>query len=81
MVYQRFLSLSKQQETFLTAVSSETDTLPVGKLKENWHPSFIGPKLQQLRDYEVSIHHQVELICQIILNDLPQESEQHTDAQ
>ncbi len=79
MVYQRALSLSKHQETFLIAVTSETDTLPVGKLKDNWHPAFIGPKLEKLRQYEASIHHEVELICRSILGDLPEESEQLTD--
>ncbi len=80
-VFQRVLLLPKNQENFLTAVASETDNLPVGKLRDNWHPAFVGPKLEQLRIYEASIQREVELICRSILNQMPEESEQHTDDQ
>ena len=76
MAYQRLLLLSKSQETFLKVVSSETNDLPVGNLQENWHPAFVGPKLEELRQYEASIHHEVELICQSVLSKHSVESQQ-----
>jgi hypothetical protein len=52
--------LSEEDKTLLKAVGSETDDLPVGKLRDNWHPHFLPAKLEQLARYEATIEEDVK---------------------
>jgi hypothetical protein len=52
--------LSEEDKTLLKAVGSETDDLPVGKLRDNWHPHFLPAKLEHFARYEAPIEEDVK---------------------
>ena len=59
--------LSEDDKKLITVVTSETDHLPVGKLRDNWHPDFLPAKLQELTRYEVTIEKDVRDLCERLL--------------
>lgn len=61
---------TKEEETFITAVNSETDALPVGRLIENWHPDYVAPKLATLARYDELLKEQVRSLCESLLKKL-----------
>ena len=67
-VYQNQELWSEKEATFIKAVCSETDTLPVGRLKDDWHPDFVGPKLEQLHRFEAAIASDVRKLCEALLD-------------
>jgi hypothetical protein len=60
--------LSEEDKKLLKAVGSETDDLPVGKLRDNWHPHFLPAKLEQLARYEATIEEDVKNLCKRLLD-------------
>jgi len=55
--------VSKEDCNLFVAVASETDALPVGSLKDNWHPDFLPPKLEELKRYDVVVANDVRDAC------------------
>jgi hypothetical protein len=55
--------LSKGDRNLFVGVQSETDALPVGSLKDNWHPDFLPAKLEQLERYEAAVSSDVKDAC------------------
>jgi len=53
----------KSDVDLIVAVQSETDALPVGSLKDNWHPDFLPAKLEQLERYEAAVSSDVKDAC------------------
>ena len=55
---------TEEDKKFINAVNSEVDALPIGKLKELWHPDFIGEKLKALAAYDEQIRSDVKALCE-----------------
>ncbi len=55
--------LQKADVDFVSVVQSETDALPIGEYKTNWHPDFVQPKLDQLTRYEKTITEEARAVC------------------
>jgi hypothetical protein len=55
--------LSKDDRNLFVAIESEADALPVGRLKDNWHPDFLPAKLEQLKQYEDMVANDVRDAC------------------
>lgn len=66
-IYHDSTFLSDEDRRLLKAVGSETDDLPVGKLRDNWHPQFLPAKLEQLARYEATIEEDVKGLCERLL--------------
>jgi len=66
-LYQNPDILSIDDRTFLKSVVSETDHLPIGSLKDNWHPDFLPAKLRELEKYESQVAEETKLVCQRLL--------------
>ena len=60
--------LSEEDIKLLKAVGSETDDLPVGKLRDNWHPHFLPAKLEHFARYEATIEEDVKNLWQRLLD-------------
>lgn len=58
---------TEEDKVLLRAVDSEIDDLPVGKLRENWHPDFLPAKLEQLAKYDAAIQSNVRGLCERLL--------------
>jgi hypothetical protein len=58
---------SEEDKLLLKAINSETDNLPVGKLRENWHPDFLPAKLEALAKYDAAIEMKVKALCERFL--------------
>ena len=58
---------TEEDKALLRAVNSETDDLPMGKLRENWHPDFLPAKLDQLAKYDAAIGSDVRGLCERLL--------------
>ena len=63
-------AFSSEEKKLLSGINSEADTLPVGKLAENWHPDFLAPKLAQLKMYDERVKTVVTELCQSLLEKL-----------
>ena len=59
--------VSQVDRNLFIAIQSETDDLPVGNLKDNWHPDFLPAKLEQLAKYEAAISNDVRGACQRLI--------------
>lgn len=57
----RFLSVDDAK--LFIGIQSETDALPVGSLKDNWHPDFLPSKLNELNKYESMVSNDVRGAC------------------
>jgi hypothetical protein len=55
------------EKQLLKAVTSEADTLPIGRVKEEWHPDFLQPKLDELKRYDEAIRDDVRKLCLSLL--------------
>jgi len=62
--------VSTEDRNLFVAVQSETDDLPVGSLKTNWHPDFLPAKLEQVTQYEAAIVNQVKDACERLVGSL-----------
>lgn len=51
----------------IIAVESETDDLPIGRLRELWHPDFVGEKDQEIARCEALWGQQIRAACERIL--------------
>ncbi len=51
----------------LVAIDSETDTLPIGKVREMWHPSTAAVEDAKVKDAEEIYHAAVEAVCNDVL--------------
>jgi hypothetical protein len=49
-------------------MGSETDDLPVGKLRDNWHPHFLPAKLEHFARYEATIEEDVKNLYMRLLD-------------
>ena len=58
---------SDEDKKLLTVVNSETDDLPIGRLRENWHPDFLPAKLESLAKYDALIKSDVRNLCERLL--------------
>jgi len=58
---------SDEDKKLLTVVNSETDNLPVGRFRENWHPDFLSVKLEELAKYDAVIKSDVRNLCERLL--------------
>ena len=65
--------LSGDDRNLFVGVESETDALPVGKLKENWHPDYLPAKMEQLNRYEGTIPGDVRSACERLITALETE--------
>ena len=52
-----------KEKTMLSAICSELDNLPVGKMQELWHPDFLDPKLKELAKYDEQIRADTTGLC------------------
>ncbi|HEY6412200.1 MAG TPA: hypothetical protein VIX42_00845 [Edaphobacter sp.] len=59
--------LSQVDRNLFIAIQSETDDLPVGNLKDNWHPDYLPAKLEQLVKYETAVSNDVRGACQRLI--------------
>jgi hypothetical protein len=59
----RIQLVSEADRNLFIAVQSETDALPVGPLKANWHPDFLPAKLDELNRFEAKISGKVREAC------------------
>jgi len=55
--------LPEKDSNLFIGVQSETDALPVGTLREQWHPDFLPAKLEHIAQYEASITNEVKDAC------------------
>jgi hypothetical protein len=60
--------LSEEDRMLFKVVSSEADDLPVGKLRDNWHPQFLPAKLDELARIEATIEDEVKNLCERLVN-------------
>ena len=67
---------SEPDRLLIKVVTSETDALPVGKLRENWHPDYLPAKLEQLAKYDAKIRSDVRDVCERLIATSKLESEQ-----
>ena len=55
--------LSTEDANLFIGIQSETDALPVGSLKNNWHADFLPAKLDELKRYESAVSMDVRDAC------------------
>jgi hypothetical protein len=55
--------LPKKDSNLFIGILSETDALPVGTLKDEWHPDFLPAKMEQLAQYEARVTNDVRDAC------------------
>lgn len=51
----------------LAGINSETDDLPVGQVREEWHPDLLLERDKEIERYEKIYRDQVRAICQRIV--------------
>ena len=56
--------VAAEDKALVGTVVDETSCLPVGRLKDDWHPDFVGPKLAELYRYEGMIREDVKHLCE-----------------
>lgn len=49
------------------AVDSETDALPIGQIREMWHPSTVHAEDEKVRQAELTYHAAVNDACEAVL--------------
>lgn len=58
--------VSDEDFDLLRAIESETDHLPIGRVREHWHPDSLQEKDRELARYEGFLHEQMISTCQHI---------------
>jgi hypothetical protein len=61
------ISFSREDANLFIGIQSETDALPVGSLKDNWHTDFLPAKLEELNKYELVVSEGVKSACRRLL--------------
>jgi hypothetical protein len=58
---------SKDDAKLMIALESETDHLPIGRVREEWHPDFLPEKDQEVARFEELSRKDVRSACERIL--------------
>jgi hypothetical protein len=64
LILQTTRPIAPEDKALVGTVINETSHLPVGRLKDDWHPDFVGPKLAELYRYEIQIREDVQHLCE-----------------
>jgi hypothetical protein len=64
LIMQTTQTIAPEDKALVGTVLTETSSLPVGRLKDDWHPDFVGPKLAELYRYETQIREDVKHLCE-----------------
>jgi hypothetical protein len=75
-LYQDPNLLSVADKNFLERVATETRSLPIGNLKDNWHPDFLPAKLAEVEKYDSRFSKETTLICERVLEAMKLRNEQ-----
>jgi Protein of unknown function (DUF2489) len=58
---------SKDDANLMVALASEIDHLPIGRVREEWHPDFLPEKDQEVARFEKLSREEVRSACERIL--------------
>jgi hypothetical protein len=58
---------SKDDANLMVALASEIDHLPIGRVREEWHPGFLPEKDQEVARFEKLSREEVRSACERIL--------------
>jgi len=66
-----YITMEKDHRIFLTVIASETDHLPIGSLREQWHADYLPSKEAEITHYEQLISNDIRKVCvQLIANNV-----------
>ena len=76
LIMQTSRAIAPEDKALVGTVINETSHLPVGRLKDDWHPDFVGPKLAELYRYETEMREDVKHLCTRLQTQFATDTEQ-----